>query len=94
MLAASRISPWEVHTLGVSICKCRSCCRREFQALSFAAVNAAGKGEECISPLHFLSAFGEGRGKPFLSQSLTSMIACFVMLFTALTAFFLALLGS
>lgn len=42
---------------------------------------------ECASPLHFLSAFGEVRGKPFLSQS-DLVIAHFVMLFTALTDLF------
>lgn len=43
-------------------------------------------GEQC--PLHFLSVFGEVRGKPFVSQSLTWLIAHFVVLFTALLQLF------
>lgn len=60
VLAAYTTSPWKDHILGVSICKCRSCCRGEFQALSFAAVCAAAKeGRMCFSPSLSLSLWSE-----------------------------------
>lgn len=53
MLSASITCLLKVHTLGVSIYKYRSCCRSEFDPLSFTAVCSAAGGEECVSPLHF-----------------------------------------
>lgn len=88
MLAASRASPSKVHSLNVSICKCRSCCRREFQALSFAAVCAAAKdGLNVLLPFTFSQPLVKSEGS--LSYlSLTCVIAHFVMIFTALTDLF------
>jgi len=79
MLSASRTCLLKVHTLGVSIYNYKSCCRIEFHPLSFTAVCAAARGEEYVSPLNFLSAFGEVRGKPFSCQTWTCIIACVVM---------------
>lgn len=68
--AASGASPWRVHTLGVSVCKCRSCCRREFQALFFAAVCAAAKRDRmCFCPSLSLSPWWGERENFLISKS-------------------------
>lgn len=79
MLSASRTCFLKVHALGVSIYKYRSCFRNECHPLAFTAVCAAATGEECVSPLHIVSAFGELRGKPFLCQTLTYVVGCVVV---------------
>lgn len=93
MLPASGTSPWRGHTLGVSVCKCRSCCRRELQALSFAAVCAAAKGGRmCFST--FSQPWWSEREAFLISKSDLHDSSLCNAFYSSLTAFFLPLFGS